>query len=455
MMQNELWDKILAFDFDAPMSQYSFSIRLANENYWTKNFTQQAILEYKKFMYLAATSDLMVAPSEIIDIVWHQHLIFTQSYNEFCNLIGKQIQHIPSTHQHQDFKKFQLAKERTQRTYQQVFGKQPRFFWEHQSMFDSLHLTKAKLKIRTSIIIGILTLLITVIPLYFLLKPLYLKIGNPDFLIGTVILMILSMTCLEIVNKSRLSIMVSHFGKDSFVYNFHPLELIYLKTNKLSEVINAVLNQMIETKKLVITPNGIIEKAGNVAAVSFEESQVFDTLYAKGQSEYTKLVSYLLAQPVFYNTENTILAFKKRVVKSKKFGQLFYINFSVLSILFALGFVRLLLGISREKPVVQIGVALLIFLAVSIYFLYRLTNLIASDSIPSLYKTNTPTMMDDAEGWQWQYFLLGHAALSQSFSPFVARASASSDSSSSSSCSSNGSSCGGSSCSSCGGCGGD
>lgn len=54
-MNQKLWENILQFDFDNPLSEYGFSIRLADENYWTKNFTAQAILEYKKFMYMAAT----------------------------------------------------------------------------------------------------------------------------------------------------------------------------------------------------------------------------------------------------------------------------------------------------------------------------------------------------------------------------------------------------------------
>ena len=53
-MNTELWNKIIDYDFDSPMREYGFSTRLANENYWTKNFTKKAILEYKKFMYLAA-----------------------------------------------------------------------------------------------------------------------------------------------------------------------------------------------------------------------------------------------------------------------------------------------------------------------------------------------------------------------------------------------------------------
>ncbi|HEX7869566.1 MAG TPA: DUF1399 domain-containing protein, partial [Chryseobacterium sp.] len=91
MMNKDLWGKIEQFDFNNPSSEYDFTLRLANENYWTQNFTQQAILEYKKFMYLAAVSDMMVSPSEIVDTVWHQHLIFTKSYHEFCQILEKQI----------------------------------------------------------------------------------------------------------------------------------------------------------------------------------------------------------------------------------------------------------------------------------------------------------------------------------------------------------------------------
>ena len=105
-MNELLWKQIVAFDFDNPPAEYSFTLRLAHENNWTKNFALEAILEYKKFMYLAATAQGMVSPSKIVDIVWHQHLIFTQSYNDFCQILGKRIQHIPSTHDKKDFRKF-------------------------------------------------------------------------------------------------------------------------------------------------------------------------------------------------------------------------------------------------------------------------------------------------------------------------------------------------------------
>lgn len=88
-MDKILWEKIAALDLDDPISEYGFSTRLAAENFWTQDFTRKAILEYKKFMYLAGTSSFMVSPSEIVDTVWHQHLIFTKSYADFCQVIPK------------------------------------------------------------------------------------------------------------------------------------------------------------------------------------------------------------------------------------------------------------------------------------------------------------------------------------------------------------------------------
>ena len=203
-MDKELWDHILQFDFDIPPSEYGFTIRLANENYWTKAFTELAILEYRKFMYLAATSDMMVSPSEIVDTVWHQHLIFTQSYSSFCTLIGKQIQHIPSTHNREEFEKFRQAKERTQELYTSVFGEQPKSIWEYHGMFESLNLDKAKFKIRTFLVFGILCFIALVAPCYFLLRPIYVEIHNPYFIIAFIALCLLTFAGLEFYNRNQL-----------------------------------------------------------------------------------------------------------------------------------------------------------------------------------------------------------------------------------------------------------
>ncbi len=251
-MNKDLWEKIELFDFDHPPSEYDFTLRLAHENYWTQNFTKQAILEYKKFMYLAAVSDMMVSPSEIVDTVWHQHLIFTKSYSEFCTILGKQIQHIPSTHNKEDFQKFKLAKERTTKLYETHFGKQPESIWDHANPYESLNLKKSNFKLRTSLIVGLVAFIVLSFPLYFLLKPLYLSIKNPDFIFLFLGLIIVSFVVLERYNRRKFAQAIRLFDKDSFVFDLQPYELIYLKDRNISSVVNGTVNELIDNGSIKI-----------------------------------------------------------------------------------------------------------------------------------------------------------------------------------------------------------
>jgi hypothetical protein len=452
-MNKELWDKILQFDFDNPPSEYGFSTRLANENFWTKDFTELAILEYKKFMYLATTSEFMVSPSEIVDTVWHQHLIFTQSYQDFCNIIGKQIQHIPSTHNKEEFEKFRQAKERTKKFYTNIFGEQPNVIWEYNDMYGSLNLDKAKFKIRTFIIIGILVFMALTIPAYFALKPIYLQIHNPYFIIGFIALSILTFIGLEIYNRKKLKSIVKSFDDNSFINNLQPFELVYLKTQKLGNIINGTVNELIDNKTIVVNTDNTIELVKSNNTNSREELQTTTVLSELGRTFYPNLLRQLANKPIFWNTANCMDAFRKYFNKSKKFGNLFYLNFGILTILLMVGFIRLTSGVLREKPVTQILIATIILTIIIIAYINRLTKLVCTQTIPDLYKSEIlPTRQID-DNWQWSYFLLGSAVLTTTFVPLVNYIDKNNNNGSScgTSC---GSSCG-SSCSSCGGCGGD
>lgn len=133
-------------------------------------------------MYLAATSDKMVSPSEVVDIVWHQHLVFTKSYNEFCNLLGRKIEHVPSTHNSKDHKKFAAAKERTKVIYEGTFGMQPEEIWNYSDIYGPLSLPKASINLRTFLLIGIFAFVVLVTPCYYLFRPLVIQIGNPYYM---------------------------------------------------------------------------------------------------------------------------------------------------------------------------------------------------------------------------------------------------------------------------------
>ena len=98
LSQQELWENIQNFNFDDQNSSYPFSRKLANENNWSFSFTQQAIAEYRKFIFLCCISPTGASPSETVDKVWHLHLTYTKNYwEDFCqNTLQQDIHHHPS-----------------------------------------------------------------------------------------------------------------------------------------------------------------------------------------------------------------------------------------------------------------------------------------------------------------------------------------------------------------------
>lgn len=96
--QQELWEKIRQFNFDAPSSAFPFSKKLAKENNWSPLFTRRAIEEYRKFIFLCCISPGGASPSVVVDEVWHLHLTYTDNYwNSFCRqTLQQEIHHHPS-----------------------------------------------------------------------------------------------------------------------------------------------------------------------------------------------------------------------------------------------------------------------------------------------------------------------------------------------------------------------
>ena len=102
MQKKELWLRIRAYHFDNLVpphltdhvvalfgqhdaSTYAFAAKLARKLGWTNSFAIRAIGEYKKFVFLGLTADFRVTPSKQVDQVWHEHLLFTKAYREFCD----------------------------------------------------------------------------------------------------------------------------------------------------------------------------------------------------------------------------------------------------------------------------------------------------------------------------------------------------------------------------------
>jgi len=448
-MNQELWNRILTFDFDYPHSEYGFTTRLAKENFWTKKFTTDAILEYKKFMFLAAISNTMVSPSETVDVVWHQHLIFTKSYYKFCEILGKQIQHIPSTRNKEDFEKFKQAKEQTKILYEKEFGIQPENIWKFNNMFESLNLEKAKYKLRTFINFGIIAFVFSIFPAYFILNPFYVRIEGSAFIFLFFVLAFMVFFVLEIYNKNKLNQLISEIDKTSFLYELSPNELIYLKKQNLVNVINVSINELIKENVIKITDNRQIVLLKNEPIKSIEAFQII-SLFPKNKTvAYSNLISRLKFKPIFSNTGNSMDAVLKFITKSKKFNSLFYINFLFVAVLILLEFTRITTGLIHLKNILII-ITLTVFLIIySISFLNGLVKKVSTNIIPKYYMNHLiPKEKNKSE---WNYFLLGTSALFWTFKPiaeeFISKKNQTD------SCSSCGTSCG-TTCGSSGGCSG-
>jgi hypothetical protein len=452
-----LWTKVRAFDFDAPMSEYGFTIRLIDENHWTILFAEKAILEYKKFMYLAAISDSMVSPSPVIDAVWHQHLIFTQSYSQFCEMLGKFIQHVPSTHNRDDHKKFMQAKLHTVELYKENFGDIPADIWETESMYDTVGWPKAKLKIRGFVLLGILGIVLSLVPSYYALRPLYVHIEGQYFLVMYIILAVIIFLALFRDSAMDFDNKIKTLSESSFVYNLSPSELVYLKTRDLNNVVDDQVNQLINSHKLS-EDNGFIY-AGKVSFNNKEllEYQISEELKGgEGKIKYSELRQRLIKKPVFTTVSGSMNAIDKYFVKSKEFGKIFYKHFVILSLLLILGIVRVATGIMRDRPFIVILFLVLVLGVAVVIHLQELTKRISKSRIPRLYYESLLSEQHKQQATEWRYFRLGSSALSAGFFLVAEPRIRSNDSGYSSAdiSDSGGDSCGSSCGSSCGGCGG-
>jgi hypothetical protein len=91
-----LWQQITAVFGGPDGFSKAFAAKVARKHGWSNAFALKAISEYKKFVYLGVVGKFHVTPSKVIDVVWHEHLLFTSAYREFCNeVIGYQFDHHP------------------------------------------------------------------------------------------------------------------------------------------------------------------------------------------------------------------------------------------------------------------------------------------------------------------------------------------------------------------------
>ncbi len=96
LVPSQLKDHVRAIFGGPDASTQAFASKLSRKLGWTHEFALRAIEEYRKFVYLGVASDFVVTPPKIIDQVWHEHLLFSRPYREFCrDVLERDFDHNP------------------------------------------------------------------------------------------------------------------------------------------------------------------------------------------------------------------------------------------------------------------------------------------------------------------------------------------------------------------------
>lgn len=163
MSKRELWERIRNYKFNdlVPKSTLedivellggknapvrAFANKIMKKHRLPRAFTFRAIEEYKKFVYLGVISDFIVTPSKYIDLIWHEHLLFSKAYREFCNdVIQYQFDHQPELITTEDQTElFTMQYLETLDLYRKEFGMEPPENIWGTPKFDKERIAKTK-----------------------------------------------------------------------------------------------------------------------------------------------------------------------------------------------------------------------------------------------------------------------------------------------------------------------
>jgi hypothetical protein len=125
----QLWDSLKCMLIGPDDAELSFQQRLAGENSWSLDFSNKVLLEYKKFIFLIATSQgkTQLTPSDEVDQAWHLHLAYTRDYwDVMCQkILGFPLHHGPTSGGKIEREKYFSQYEATLALYRITFNSEP------------------------------------------------------------------------------------------------------------------------------------------------------------------------------------------------------------------------------------------------------------------------------------------------------------------------------------------
>lgn len=87
---------------------------------------KEALIEGIKFLTLAGSTPASLTPSQPVDLVWHELILFTKYYAEFCEEnFGRFLHHLPDDNKIKNGRQFK----KTLGLYSLYFGEAPIEYW--------------------------------------------------------------------------------------------------------------------------------------------------------------------------------------------------------------------------------------------------------------------------------------------------------------------------------------
>lgn len=70
--------------------------RLVKHHGHEEGLARKLLKEAKRMLYLHRLTGKNCCPSAKVDDAWHEMLMFTRFYRDFCRLLGKYVHHVPT-----------------------------------------------------------------------------------------------------------------------------------------------------------------------------------------------------------------------------------------------------------------------------------------------------------------------------------------------------------------------
>lgn len=119
-----LWIALSGYSIGPDAASLSFAARLARENGWSAAHAKRVLDEYRRFLFLAATSGHAVTPSDAVDQAWHLHLTYSEDYwNRLCGaVLRRPLHHGPTQGGEGELHRFHRQYAETLASYERIFG---------------------------------------------------------------------------------------------------------------------------------------------------------------------------------------------------------------------------------------------------------------------------------------------------------------------------------------------